>query len=223
MNGRHAKVIDHLNLAAGIAGGTRDNRHPDLLRTVMEPESPREKTIVYRILEDIIIRETNHRQVPCNQFRPVVKILPGVSHHGRFSCCPRGGVNPHDLLHGDSKEPERVAPLQVGFFREGQFLHIFNSPDVIRAHPRILEQCLVERHLQCLFNRFPESFCLKGTECVTLQSLHLSVPVFHSDNQLIVPGPSHTHIICLYHPAGYKPYPGRRNNIRNMRSITMPG
>ena len=95
-------------------------------------------------------------------------------------------MNPHDLLQRHRKEPKRVATLQIRLPGKGQFLHIIHRFDIIRTNACLLQHLPVERYFFCLLNGPPEPFCLKGVQSITFQGLHLSIPVFHSDNQLIV-------------------------------------
>src|SRR4030065_401005 len=70
-----------------------------------------------------------------HQLRPGVDVPARVADDGRLPRGPRGGVNPHDPLHRDGEQPERVGLPQVVLRRVGMIWQILEPPDVARPVP----------------------------------------------------------------------------------------
>ncbi len=141
---RDAQVHHQLDLALCVAGAGRKNAGSDPLRSVVEAETSCEQAVSVGDLDCVIACYADRGHGPCEGFRPIVQIMPVVTHQRGLARGPGRDVVSDHVLRGDAEHLRRIIVPEIVLSHEGQFADVLQAGDVIGAHSCSLHFIMIE-------------------------------------------------------------------------------
>ena len=131
---RRAIILDHLDLALGVARAGRDHHAAKTLQAVMQAETAGEHAVPERHLHAIGRHDARHLHQSHDAIVPNIHVVAVIAHDDGLSRGARRRMKLHHLVqrHGEHAIRERLAQrMLVG---EGKLAHVLQALDVGRLH-----------------------------------------------------------------------------------------
>ena len=139
-------VLDHGDVALGVAGAGGDHHAAQLLQPVVQAEAAGEHAVTEGHLRPIARHDARHLHEPHDTVGPHGHIAFVIAHHDGLSRGARRRVQLHHFVQRHGEQAVRESVAQHGLVRERQHAHVLERLDVGGGHARIVHACTVPGH-----------------------------------------------------------------------------
>ena len=203
-------VLDHLDMALGVARTRRNHRAAKLHAAVMEAETTGEHAVAERHLHTIARDDARHAGKTRDAIAPNGHVMLGVADDDRLARRSRGRVHLDDLVERLGEKPigERLA--QRVLIGEGKLADIFERLDVLGPHAHLIHLIAIPRHVlvgvgnlrdQLLKLDCADALAARGLHGAVEHGKHVEIPrsssleggTFHGGIEYLFSGTVHYH------------------------------
>ena len=155
MKSRSAEIGNELYLPFGVACGSRNGKHSQPLRAVLESQAAGEHSVARGVLENVARAQANHVKATRNGVGPFVEVALRVQDYGRRAGCAARGMQAHHLAQRHRRQAERVIVAQILLCGKGNLRQVVEAAYVVGLQMVLGKAFLVKRRLHtasdCLF------------------------------------------------------------------------
>ena len=203
-------VLDHLDMALGVARTRRNHRAAKLHAAVMEAETAGEHAVAERHLHAIARDDARHAGKTRDAVAPNGHVMLGVADDNRLARRSRGRVHLDDLVERLGEKPigERLA--QRVLIGEGKLADIFERLDVLGRNAHLVHLVAIPRHVlvgvgnlsdQLLKLDRADALAARGFHGAVEHGKHVEIPrvssleggAFHGGIEYLFSGTVHYH------------------------------
>ena len=203
-------VLDHLDMALGVARTRRNHRAAKFHAAVMEAKTAGEHAVAERHLHAIAWNDARHAGKTRNAITPNSHVVLGVADDDRLARRSRGRVHLDDFVERLGEKPIGKRLAQRVLIGEGKLADIFERLDVLGPHAHLVHLVAIPRHVlvgvgnlrdQLLKLDCADALAARGLHGAVEHGKHVEIPrsssleggTFHGGIEYLFSGTVHYH------------------------------